>query len=52
MGFSCELLSRGLTKAAHIVNEMVREFALLELTGYSKKIGVPVNEDGWLVYCG
>jgi hypothetical protein len=30
------MLSRGLTKAAGIVNEMVREFSAMELTRYSK----------------
>jgi len=36
MSFSYGLLSRGLTKAAHKVNELVREFPPQELTKYSK----------------
>jgi hypothetical protein len=36
MSFSYGMLSRGLTKAARIVNEMVREFPAQELTKYSK----------------
>jgi len=36
MNFSYGMLSRGLTKAARIVNEMVREFSPVELTRYSK----------------
>jgi hypothetical protein len=36
MSFSYEMLSRGLTKAARKVNELVREFSPIELTRYSK----------------
>jgi len=36
MNFSYGKLSRGLTKAARNVNEMVREFRALKLTRYSK----------------
>jgi hypothetical protein len=36
MSFSSGMLSRGVTKAARIVNEMVQESPLQELTKYSK----------------
>jgi hypothetical protein len=36
MSFSYGTLSRGLTKAARKVNEMVWEFSPMELTRYSK----------------
>jgi hypothetical protein len=36
MSFSYGMLVRSFTKAARNVNEMVREFPAMKLTGYSK----------------